>query len=112
MQCNGDFRHIIEILAVLCATGIYYRESKHPRVTSMMRTRQYWLDLINTPLGWSMMMTTFLIVALPSYIYFYRKDKRLNLATLQQEKTSSTGTILFFKTVLVFGVCFYLTYKQ
>ena len=111
MQCNGDFRHVIEILAVLCATGIYYRETKHPLVT-LRRSRQYFLDLLNTPLGWSMTMTTFLVVAFPVYIYFYRKDRKINPTILYQGNTPSNGRGLFLKTVLVFGVCFYLTYKQ
>ena len=111
MQCNGDMRHVIEILAILAATVIFYQEAKYPRVTSI-RSGRALLDLINTPLGWALINDILLIVALPAYIYFYRQHKTVGLKSSFQKTLDPAGRNLFLKTTLVFLLSFYLTYKQ
>ena len=111
MQCNGDMRHVIEILAIIFATAVFYRETKRPRVTSIESDRTI-LKILNTPWGWAIMMSVFLIVALPAYVYLDKNYKRREIETSLQTEFSSTGTRLFLKTMIVFFVCFYLTYKQ
>lgn len=111
MQCNGDMRHVIEILAILSATVVFYRETKNPQVTSKKSGRAI-LDLINTPLGWALMNALFLIVALPAYLYFDKKYKKVALEASRQRPLVPEGNRLLLKTTLVFLLSFYLTYKQ
>ncbi len=111
MQCNGDMRHVIEIVGILSATVIYYRELKFPRVTAI-RNGKPSLDLINTPLGWALLITISCIVSLPAYVYFSRKVKGNPFPYEVPQLLQSGSRYRPFKTILVFLLCFYVTYKQ
>ena len=110
MQCNGDMRHVIEILAILTATFVFYKELKAPRVT-VISTTSFWLNILNTPFGWALMITIANIAALPTYIYLKRRFEKV-LNHLQTEPPDPVRKHVLLKTILVGAFCFWVTYKQ
>jgi hypothetical protein len=108
-MCNGDVRHILEIVAILSGAAIFYQETRDHR--SQIDSGSFILKMFTTPLGWGLSVSLFWIVAVPAYIYI-RRSRGGSSPVLDLPGLPGWRGRVIAKTLLFLSFDFFLIYKQ
>ena len=108
-MCNGDVRHIVEIVAVLSGGTVFYQEIQHHHAKS--QSDNFIANILTTPLGWGLNVSFFWIVAVPAYFYM-KKLRAVSFPVPESPRfTDFKGKVVLAMLLFLF-FDFFLTYRQ
>lgn len=108
-MCNADARHVVEIIAVLSGTAVFYQEMRYHR--ARIQSDDFILNNLTAPLGWGLSVILFWIIAIPAY--FYTKRSRGNNTSVSEFPCfNDSDEKLILKVFIFFVFAFFFVYKQ